>query len=104
MLTLGKGCRGVPLYGARVIDPDSATPVYVQLADILRRGIQDGTYPPNRALPSIRSLQETYGVADGTIQKALKILREEGLVVAVRGRGTYVTPASDRGGSAGGRA
>lgn len=94
----------MPSYVARVIDPDSATPVYVQLADILRRGIRDGTYPPNRALPSIRSLQQTYGVADGTIQKALKILREEGLVVSVRGRGTYVTPASGRGGSAGKRA
>ena len=43
------------------IDPESATPVYVQLADILRRGIEDGTYPPNRALPSIRTLQQHTG-------------------------------------------
>ena len=74
------------------IDPESATPVYVQLADILRRGIDDGTYPPNRALPSIRTLQQTYGIADGTIQKALGILKAEGLVHTVRGRGVFVTP------------
>lgn len=73
------------------IDPDSATPVYVQLADILRRGIEDGTYPPDRALPSIRTLQQTYGIADGTIQKALAILKADGLVRSVRGRGVYVT-------------
>lgn len=73
------------------IDPESATPVYVQLADILRRGIEDGTYPPNRALPSIRTLQQTYGIADGTVQKALGILKDEGLVHTVQGRGVFVT-------------
>jgi DNA-binding GntR family transcriptional regulator len=73
------------------IDPDSATPVYVQLADILRRGIEDGTYPPDRALPSIRTMQQTFGIADGTIQKALAILKAEGLVRSVQGRGVYVT-------------
>lgn len=65
--------------------------MYVQLADILRRGIEDGTYPPDRALPSIRTLQQEYGIADGTIQKALAILKDEGLVHGVRGRGVFVT-------------
>lgn len=65
--------------------------MYVQLADILRRGIADGTYPPNRALPSIRTLQQTYGIADRTIQKALGILKPEGLVHTVRGRVVFVT-------------
>jgi DNA-binding GntR family transcriptional regulator len=78
------------------IDPESATPVYVQLADILRRGIEDGTYPPDRALPSIRTLQQTHGIADGTIQKALAILKAEGLVRTVRGRGVFVTSRHDR--------
>ena len=64
--------------------------MYVQLADILRRGIEDGTYPPDRALPSIRTLQQTYGIADGTSQKALAILKAEGLVRTVRGRGVFV--------------
>jgi DNA-binding GntR family transcriptional regulator len=69
----------------------TASRLCVQLADILRRGIEDGTYPPDRALPSIRTLQQTYGIADGTIQKALTILKAEGLVRAVRGRSVYVT-------------
>jgi hypothetical protein len=61
------------------------------LADILRRGIEDGSYPPNRALPSIQTLQQTYGIADGTIQKALAILKAEGLVRTVQERGVFVT-------------
>jgi len=74
-----------------VIDPESATPVYVQLANLLRQGIQDGTYPPDRALPSIHTLQQAYGVADGTVQKALRILKDEGLAHSVPGRGVFVT-------------
>jgi len=92
MLCFGRAFYRVTVHDAGVsIDPDSATPVYVQLADILRRGIENGTYTPDRALPSIRTLQQTYGIADGTIQKALTILKTEGLVRAVRGRGVYVT-------------
>jgi DNA-binding GntR family transcriptional regulator len=91
MLHLGRVVYRVAVHDAAVnIEPDSATPVYIQLADILRRGIEDGTYQPDRALPSIRTLQQTYGIADGTIQKALTILKEEGLVRADRGRGVYV--------------
>jgi GntR family transcriptional regulator len=90
MLTLTRaGCR-VSGHDAAVIDPKSATPVYVQLANLLRQGIQDGTYPPDRALPSIRTLQQTYEVADGTVQKALRILRDEGLAHTVQGRGVFV--------------
>jgi DNA-binding GntR family transcriptional regulator len=91
MLTLTSAGYRVSGHDAAVIDPESATPVYVQLANLLRQGIQDGTYPPDRALPSIRTLQQTYGVADGTVQKALRILKDEGLAHTVQGRGIFVT-------------
>jgi hypothetical protein len=90
-LTLTKASYRVSRHDAVVIDPESATPVYVQLANLLRQGIQDGTYPPDRALPSIRTLQQTYEVADGTVQKALRILKDEGLAHTVQGRGVFVT-------------
>lgn len=91
MLTIAKASYRVSGHNAAVIDPESATPVYVQLANLLRQGIQDGTYPPDRALPSIRTLQQTYEVADGTVQKALRILKDEGLAHTVPGRGVFVT-------------
>lgn len=91
MPTLTKASYRTSRHDAAVIDPESATPVYVQLANLLRQGIQDGTYPPDRALPSIRTLQQTYEVADGTVQKALRILKDEGLAHTVPGRGVFVT-------------
>ena len=76
---------------ARIVRAAAATPVYVQPANLLRAGLQDGTYPPDRALASICTLQQAHGVADGTVQKALRILRDEGLVHTVQGRGVFVT-------------
>lgn len=72
------------------MDPDGPVPLYQQLADLLRGKIQSGEIPPNRPVPSELTLQQTYGVARDTIRHALKILREEGLVITVRGKGTYV--------------
>ena len=78
------------MYGQAMIDKDLDTPVYVQLADLLRAQIPDGSLAPRRPLPSIRTLTQTYGVADGTVKKAVAVLRAEGLVRTVRGRGVYV--------------
>jgi GntR family transcriptional regulator len=79
-------------YLAVSIDHDGDVPVYIQLADILRARIQSGELAPRRPVPSKRSLQQEYGVAGGTIDKAMAILRDEGLVRTVIGRGIYVTP------------
>jgi GntR family transcriptional regulator len=75
------------------IDPDSATPVYVQVAQILRSRIEAGELLPDRPVPSESQLQQELGVARGTARKAIALLREQGLVVTVRGRGSYVNPA-----------
>jgi len=75
------------------IDPKSATPVYVQVANILRARIKDGRLQPDRPVPSEQQLQQEFGVARGTARKAIGLLRDEGLVITVRGRGSFVTPA-----------
>jgi GntR family transcriptional regulator len=74
-----------------MIDPSIDRPVYLQLADILREMITSGKIPQKHALPSITSLVQTYGVADQTARKAVGVLRAEGLVHNVSGKGTYVT-------------
>jgi hypothetical protein len=51
---------------------------------------------PRRAVPSKRILMQGFGVAGGTVDKAIDILREEGLVRTVTGRGIYVVPPSER--------
>ena len=73
------------------IDPESGTPIYLQLAAILRGQIQRGEIPTDRALPSVKVLVQTYGVAQGTAEKAVGVLRDEGLVHTVIGRGVFVT-------------
>ena len=73
------------------IDRDGPTPVYLQLAAILRARIEAGDYPPGRALPSESTLMQEHGVARETARKAVRVLRDEGLVQIVQGRGAYVT-------------
>ena len=75
------------------VDPQSATPVYVQVANILRARIESGQLVPDRPVPSESQLQQEFGVARGTARKAIAMLREQGLVVTVKGRGSYVSPA-----------
>jgi GntR family transcriptional regulator len=74
------------------IDPLGPTPVYQQLATILRARIESGDLAPNRPIPSETALQQEHGVARGTARRAVALLRDEGLVVTVKGRGTFVRP------------
>ena len=66
------------------------TPLYVQLADILRQMITSGELQPRSLVPSESYLQQEHGVSRGTVRMAMGILREEGLVVTIAGRGTFV--------------
>ena len=75
------------------VDPDSATPVYVQVAEILRARIEAGELLPDRPVPSESQLQQEFGVARGTARKGIAVLREQGWVVTVRGRGSFVNPS-----------
>jgi DNA-binding GntR family transcriptional regulator len=75
------------------VDPQSATPVYVQVADILRARIESGQLLPDRPVPSESQLQQEFGIARGTARKAIATLRDQGFVVTVKGRGSYVNPA-----------
>jgi GntR family transcriptional regulator len=75
-----------------MIDRDGPEPVYSQVAGILRARIQSGEIPPGRALPSESTLMQEHGIARETARKAVRVLRDEGLVQIVQGRGAYVLP------------
>lgn len=78
--------------GSGGLDEWSTTPLYRQLADLLRAAVQDGTYPAGSKLPSEATLQQEHGLARDTVRAAIGILRDEGLVVTLPGRGTFVKP------------
>ncbi len=81
---------GVPTVSDVTIDHLSGTPVYVQLAAILRARIQSGELAPDRPLPSYTTLMQEHGIARGTAAKAVQVLVGEGLARIVPGRGAYV--------------
>lgn len=79
-----------------VIDHDSYTPVYRQLADILRARIGNGEFAPGDVLPSETQLMQEFELARITVREAMKALRAEGLVVTARRRGSYVRGEVER--------
>jgi GntR family transcriptional regulator len=70
------------------IDPEAADWPRQQVARIIRERIAAGEYGPK--LPSYHALANDLGVSPMTVQAALKILKDEGLVYGVPGRGTFV--------------
>jgi DNA-binding GntR family transcriptional regulator len=52
--------------------------------------------PPHRPVLSKKTLVQTYGVAPGTVDRALAILKAEGMLKTVMGRGLYVIPKAER--------
>lgn len=64
---------------------------YRRIADDLRSGIARGEYTPGGALPGENDLMARYQVARMTVRQALAELQREGLAVARRGSGVYVS-------------
>lgn len=70
------------------IDPDAPDWPYQQVAARIRDRVRAGELGPR--LPSYHDLANEMGVAPMTVPRAIKVLVDEGLVVTVPGRGTFV--------------
>jgi GntR family transcriptional regulator len=68
----------------------SRVPLYLQLAELLRRRIEAGVFAPGRRLPTLEDLEREFHVARVTVRLAVKALRKEGLVWSQQGKGTFV--------------
>lgn len=64
--------------------------LYEALAKRLAERIQRGELPTHSPLPSEGRLAREYGVSLGTARHATRLLRDWGLVVTIRSKGTYV--------------
>ncbi|MBE6886440.1 MAG: GntR family transcriptional regulator [Oscillospiraceae bacterium] len=69
----------------------SGTPVFLQIADHLRGDILTGAFPPGEPFPTVRQLAFEASVNPNTMQKALILLEEEGLLVTHGTVGRTVT-------------
>ncbi len=71
-------------------DPRGPELVYMQIADDIAGQIERGELAPGDRLPGEADLAAEYGAARMTVRRAIRELRERGLVRVVTGKGTYV--------------
>ncbi|MFM7346829.1 MAG: GntR family transcriptional regulator, partial [Tagaea sp.] len=72
---------------------DSRLPIYLRIQDALVAEIAQGALKPGDALPSEDNLAKRFGVALGTVRKALDGLAADGKLDRRQGRGTFVRRA-----------
>ncbi|MBG9586342.1 PLP-dependent aminotransferase family protein [Cytobacillus firmus] len=72
-------------------DRKSKTPIYKQLAIYIENGIADGTFPPDKPLPSERGLAKQFDINRSTVVAAYDELESNGIVERNRGSGTMVS-------------
>ncbi|WP_338036521.1 GntR family transcriptional regulator [Nocardiopsis alkaliphila] len=90
-----QGVPNVPNVGLMHVDRFDPTPLYIQVADQLRRRIRSGELKPRDPLPSESKMVSDYGIARETARRAIAVLREEELVVTLPQRGTFVAPPQE---------
>lgn len=78
------------------LDPDDDRPPYEQVARSLGAAIRTRKLAPGERLPSHKMLTDHYGFARATIQRALRDLEDEGLVVSRKGSGVFVRNRTER--------
>ena len=78
------------------VDRSETTAVFEQVAAEIRRAILDGEARPGERLPPARDLAAELGVNTNTVLRALRLLRDEGLLEFRRGRGVSVAGTPER--------
>lgn len=69
----------------------SGVPIYAQIAERIQAGISAGQYPPGAKIPSVREFALEAGVNPNTMQRALNLLEQKGILHSVRTSGRFVT-------------
>lgn len=79
------------------MDPNDPTNLHEQVAAEIRRAIGEGEAKPGKRLPPAKDLAAVIGVNTNTVLRALRTLRDEGLLEFRRGRGVTVSATPERG-------
>lgn len=74
-----------------ILNNSSMIPIYEQLIGQIKNEILDGKLKTGEILPSVRMLSSELKISALTVKKAYDKLEEEGFVITVHGKGTYVS-------------
>ena len=72
------------------IDPDSRTPIYLQIIDELKTAVLSGRYRDGDRVLPVRELAVQLRVNPNTVAKAYRLMQDEGLLVSRPGGGTFI--------------
>ena len=78
-----------------IINNSSMKPIYEQIEEQIKNNILSGMLLEDTVLPSVRSLSKELRVSALTVKKAYDTLEQEGMIVTVHGKGSYVAATKD---------
>ena len=77
-----------------IINHTSMEPIYEQIVAQIKAEVIEGTLTAGEAPPSVRALSRELKISALTVKKAYDNLEEEGLVVTVHGKGSFIAAAN----------
>jgi GntR family transcriptional regulator len=89
--------KAAPQSSFSAVDRSDPTLLHEQVAAEIRRAISNGEAKPGERIPQARDLATVLGVNTNTVLRALRLLRDEGLLEMGRGRAITVTGIPDQG-------
>ncbi|WP_031589345.1 GntR family transcriptional regulator [Kandleria vitulina] len=75
-----------------IINTQGMVPIYEQIVDQIKKSIYNEELKEKDKLPSVRSLSNTLRISALTVNKAYDALEQEGLIITVHGKGSYIAP------------
>ena len=77
-----------------IISNSSMQPIYEQVVSQVKQEILNGSLAPESKLPSVRELAGELRISALTVKKAYDTLEQEGFIVTVHGKGSFVNFAN----------
>jgi len=77
-----------------IIHNSSMLPIYEQIVGQMKAAIMNGSLKEEQALPSVRALAKELHVSALTVKKAYDALEEQGFIITVHGKGSFVSCAN----------
>lgn len=82
--------RGISFMEVKFVKEESSTPLYHQIADWMTVNITSEYWKKGHKLPAEEDLAKELNVSRGTLRKAIAVLIEQGLLIQIQGKGTFV--------------